>query len=61
MNFGVRPVITDIYENTDEMVESVKKIAKKEFNLNDGDLIVVTGGFPLAKTRKTNSLRIVEI
>ena len=28
---------------------------------NKGDLIVVTGGFPLGEARKTNYLRIVEI
>lgn len=61
LNFGVKPVITDIYESTDEMVENARTIAKKEFNLNDGDLIAVTGGFPLGQTRSTNYLRIVEI
>lgn len=61
LNFGVRPVVTDIYDNTDDMVETARKIAQKEFNLNKGDLIVVTGGFPLGQTRKTNYLRIVEI
>ena len=61
LNFGVKPVKTDIYESTDEMVESAKKIAKEEFNLNDGDLIVITGGFPLGKTKKTNYLRIVAV
>ena len=61
LNFGVKPVITDIYESTDEMTENAKKIAQKEFNLNKGDLIVVTGGYPLGESRKTNYLRIVEI
>ncbi|MCR5026675.1 MAG: pyruvate kinase [Methanobrevibacter sp.] len=61
LNFGVKPVITDIYESTDEMVESARQIAKKEFNLNEGDLIVVTGGFPVGETKKTNYLRIVGI
>jgi len=61
LNFGVKPVTTEIYDNTDEMVENSRKIAKKEFNLNEGDLIVVTGGFPLGKARRTNYLRIVEI
>ena len=61
LNFGVKPVITDIYESTDEMVENARKLAQKEFNLNKGDLIVVTGGFPLGEARKTNYLRIVEI
>ncbi len=61
LNFGVKPVTTKIYENTEEMVENCRKIAEKEFNLNKGDLIVVTGGFPLGQTRKTNNLRIIEI
>jgi pyruvate kinase len=61
LNFGVKPVITDIYENTDEMVENAKKIAQKEFNLDKGNLIVITGGFPLGEAKKTNYLRIVEI
>ena len=61
LNFGVKVVVTKIYEDTDEMVENGRKIAQKEFDLNKGDLIVVTGGFPLGKTNKTNYLRIVEI
>lgn len=61
LNFGVKTVITDIYENTDEMIENSRKIAQKEFNLNKDDLIVVTGGFPLGKVKITNDLRIVEI
>ncbi len=61
LNFGVKPIVTKVYESTDDMVEAARKLAKKEFNLNDGDLIVVTGGFPLGRTRRTNYLRIVEI
>lgn len=61
LNFGVKPVTTCIYENTDEMVETSRNIAQKEFDLKKGDLIIVTGGFPLGKTGKTNALRIVEI
>ena len=61
LNFGVAPIITDLYENTDEMVENAKKIAEKEFNLNKGDLIVVTGGFPVGEAKRTNYLRIIEI
>jgi len=61
LNFGVKTTITKIYENTDEMIENSRKIAQKEFNLNKGDLIVVTGGFPLGKAEETNDIRIVEI
>jgi len=61
LNFGVKPIITDIYENTDEMVENARKMAKNEFDLNKGDLIVVTGGFPMGEARRTNYLRIIGI
>lgn len=61
VNFGVKAIITDIYESTDEMVENAKKMAQKEFSLKKGDLIVVTGGFPLGESRKTNYLKIIEI
>ena len=61
LNFGVKAIITDIYENTDEMVENAREMARWEFNLEKGDLIVVTGGFPLGEANKTNYLRIVEI
>lgn len=61
LNFGVKPVVTDIYESTDDVIENAKQIAQKEFDLKQGDLIVITGGFPLGETRKTNYLRIVAI
>ena len=61
LNFGVKPIITDIYENTDEMVENARKMAKTEFDLKKGDLIVVTGGFPMGEARRTNYLRIIGI
>ena len=61
LNFGVKPVITDIYHNTDKMIENAMKIAKNEFDLNNGDLILVTGGFPLEQSKTTNYLRIMEI
>ena len=61
LNFGVKAVVTDTFMNRDKMSETVKEIAKKEFDLNKGDLIVITGGFPLGETKRTNSIRIVEI
>ena len=61
LNFGVKPIITNIYEKTDEMVENARKLAEREFNLKKGDLIIVTGGFPIGETRKTNYIRIMEI
>ena len=61
LNFGVKPIITDIFESTDEIVDNAKKVSKEEFKLKQGDLIIVTGGFPLGKSKTTNFIRIVEI
>ena len=61
LNFGVKPVITEIYHSTDDMIEGAKKMAMEELNLKQGDLIVVTGGFPLGQSHATNYIRIVEI
>ncbi len=61
LNFGVKPIVTQIFESTDEVIDKAREMAIAEFDLKEGDLIVVTGGFPLGRTRRTNYLRIVEI
>ena len=61
LNFGVKAIVTDVFENMGEMSKKAKEIAKKEFNLNKGDIIVITGGFPLGESKRTNSIKIVEI
>lgn len=61
LNFGVKPVVTEIFNTTDEVIDDAKRRAVDEFNLQKGDLIVITGGFPLGQSRTTNFIRIVEI
>ena len=61
LNFGVEPVVTKVYESTDDMVEGARKIALEQLHLKSGDLILITGGFPLGQTRMTNYIRIVEV
>ena len=59
--FGVQPAVIDVYDDTDEMIEATKRIAKEKFQLEDGELVAITGGFPLGKTHSTNYIRIVEV
>ena len=61
LNFGVKAIVTDVFENMGEMSKTAKEIAQKEFNLNKGDIIVITGGFPLGESKRTNLIKIVEI
>ena len=61
LNFGVKPVVSKILKTTDEVVLYAKDIATDEFNLKEGDLIALAGGFPIGKAKSTNYLRIIEI
>lgn len=61
LNFGIKPVVTPIYHDTDTMIEEAKSTAVNEFNLHSGDKIIITGGFPLGISKTTNYLRIVEV
>ncbi|MBQ3307200.1 MAG: pyruvate kinase [Bacilli bacterium] len=61
LNFGVEPITIELFDNMEDIIEVAKKMAKELYQLKEGDLIVVTGGFPLGKSRSTNLIRIVEI
>lgn len=62
LNYGVYTKTLPILESTDAVLtESVSK-AKEFMELNSGDKIVITGGFPAkAETHTTNLMKIEEI
>lgn len=62
LNYGVYSCIVPLCNNTDEIVEIGKEKAKELFNLNEGDKIIITGGFPNnTEKRVTNFMKIEEI
>jgi len=61
LNFGVKSVVTEIYDDMDTMIERIKEIAVEEFSLQPKDLIIITGGYPLGESKTTNNIRIIEI
>lgn len=62
LNWGVYPKVVDVYNSTDEIVEDAKVRATEFLNLNNGDILVITGGFPNnEETKKTNFMKIEEI
>lgn len=62
LNWGVYPVLTPVYNSTDEVVTDSKEKATKFMNLEKGDVIVITGGFPNnTEVKTTNFLKIEEI
>lgn len=62
LNWGVYPKTVHVYNSTDEIVEDAKIHAANFLNLQKGDIIVITGGFPNNNiTKKTNFIKIDEI
>ena len=61
LNYGVYSAIVDEYKNTDEIVSDGVEQAKKFAELEKGDKIVITGGFPNVGEKSTNFIKIEEI
>ena len=62
LNSGVYPVVTEVYSSTDRIIEDAKTKSMEFMELNKGDMIIVTGGFPNnTKDKKTNFMKIEEI
>ncbi len=58
--FGVFPVLIDNY-NFDNITEKVKDKVKEEIPINQGDKVIVTGGYPFKELKYTNFMKIEEI
>ena len=62
LNWGVYSKVVNVYDSTDEIVADAKVRAAEFLNLQKGDIIVITGGFPNnSTTKKTNFMKIEEI
>ena len=62
LNWGVYSKVVNVYDSTDEIVADAKVRAAQFLNLKNGDIIVITGGFPNNNTtKKTNFMKIEEI
>lgn len=59
LSWGVYPVKSDNFDNTDDMMEKAIEIAKSTGIFRSGDKIVITGGLPVAGPHTTNFLRVV--
>ncbi len=62
LSYGVYTTIVPIYNSPDEVVADAKIQAQKLMDLQKGDAIIVTGGFPNnTQNRTTNFMKIEEI
>ena len=62
LNWGVYADTLPFLDTTDEVLTRSVERAKEFMELNEGDLIVITGGFPNTETKRiTNLMKIEEI
>ena len=62
LNFGVYTTHVPVLGTTDEVIDEAVKKAKEFMNLEKGDTVIVTGGFPnTGVTKTTNLMKIEEI
>lgn len=61
LNWGVTPVMCEIYDSTDVLFYSAKKQAEETFKLTQGDKIVITGGITNGISGNTNVIKIESI
>ena len=61
LNWGVYPIYVPILNTVDEVLEESVKSAKEFMDLQEKDIVVITGGFPTGVTKTTNLMKIEEI
>ncbi len=58
LSWGVTPVLSEKYDSTDVLTYKAVESAKKVFNLQDGDKVVVTGGRITGKSGNTSMIKV---
>lgn len=58
IHWGVFPIVADLYDSTDEMIDRTAVIAKEHGFVKDGDLVVITAGLPINFVGSTNMIKV---
>ena len=61
LNFGVTPILIDELKDFDRIINKARKLTKDMLNTNEGDKIIVTGGYPFKEVKHTNFMVIEEL
>lgn len=61
LSWGVIPAICERFTSTDVLFYTAKKIAEKEFSLEKGDKIIITGGDTSGASGNTSLIKIEDI
>jgi pyruvate kinase len=61
MRWGVTPMTTSRIENVDDFFAIGERLAKQEFGLKPGSLVVLVAGLPIGIKGSTNLLRVLTV
>lgn len=61
LNFGICPVKIGEVKTLDKIIDLSKKIADEYLDINSGDKLIITGGYPFKEVKHTNFMKIEEI
>lgn len=60
LQWGVKAIIVDMFNSTDQIIDNAIRTAKEAIPL-EGEKIIITGGFPIDDNKNTNFIKIEEI
>ncbi len=60
LHFGVTPIFIEDLSTFDKIIKKSKEITKTLMDTNEGDKIIVTGGYPFKEVKHTNFMKIEE-
>lgn len=61
LHFGVCPIIVGELKSFDKIIDHARKITVELININKGDKVVITGGYPFKEVKHTNFMKIEEL
>lgn len=61
LNWGVYPADLKICNSTDEVLNLSVERAKEFMDLEEGDKLIITGGFPNTDENRTTNLMKIEV
>jgi pyruvate kinase len=56
--WGVYPIVAELYESTDEMIERTEVVCKGSGLVNKGDVVVITASLPVNVVGTTNMIKV---
>ena len=61
LHYGVYPLLIDELNSFDKIINKSKEVALSLLDVEKGDKIIITGGYPFKEVKHTNFMKIEEL